>query len=624
MCPSDNKRHYGLNLSSLPCCYTILSNLPKETSESGRKELCCLRHPRKKIKFFCETHSEFLCTTCVIQHTGPGHNVANFTITSKLADDTMMVDDQVKANLGDTLYKYEVQLSEATKLKSQFDCADKKLIEYLSCQLNKLNMSYDSAIKIINERRKHFTEVLKRSLTEEKRRLDFDKSRVCKRIEKLTESMKPLKECSANVERVHYEELYKTLLQKNADLKQIVEGSLKGVPDVIYACFKDSIKLSDLGSIQYLKGADTRDFAPGRDRAASPPKDCSDRREKCNSINKCSNRASDLNTSKTHRKEKGSASKAGAETVPQNSVPPQPVKPKEDSKKINESLYPQTSRGKNNYFAISSYHPPARSKATPSKHKNPKVSTNSSHTSTKPPDSLTPKPAKETSETMIKYGTSNLTGISRFTRKDCCGGEKENLKNSELELGGYGKVQTTRETPGEKIVPPTTGRGPSESGSNNPSAAPTGINPVIEEPIGENANDKSMVKVMDDDEPVGEKAAAPVKRNECAEKTAADQKDFNIFEANILNAEYTNALNNTSVVTHRLEGLKSSQRSTSTSHRQSHTHMAKYGGAGKTILQPKQVQPQVLKIVARDKASAPIPAQVLPKKKHVSVSEFVP
>ena len=83
VCPSDNKKHYGITTASFPCCYTILSNLPKDANEGARKEACCMRHPKKKINFFCETHTKFLCTTCIVQHTGTGHNVANFTITSK-------------------------------------------------------------------------------------------------------------------------------------------------------------------------------------------------------------------------------------------------------------------------------------------------------------------------------------------------------------------------------------------------------------------------------------------------------------------------------------------------------------------------------------------------------------
>eukprot|EP01022_Parablepharisma_sp_SALTPOND_P013084 TRINITY_DN1723_c0_g1_i1.p1 TRINITY_DN1723_c0_g1~~TRINITY_DN1723_c0_g1_i1.p1 ORF type:complete len:775 (+),score=49.80 TRINITY_DN1723_c0_g1_i1:5746-8070(+) len=599
VCPSDNKRHYGVNLSSLPCCYTILSNLPKDSSPSIiMKEMCCIRHPKKKIKFFCETHNEFLCSTCIVQHTGPGHTVTNFSITCITSTPTFIIDDQAKQNLEDILYKYDFQLSEATKQKSVCETSDKKLFEYFTCQLNKLNMAYDSAIKIINEKRKQFTEILKQSVTDEKRRLDAEKSKLYKKIDKLNEAMKPLKDYTNKLDHIPYEELYKVLLQKNSEFKQISDGPVKSIPEVVYACFKDTVKLSDLGSIQYLKGSEVKDFPISKVKSGnSPSKDGLDRREKCNSIQKGHSRLSDLDTSKTHRRERKAnrIDKTCVDAIAaQNELSKVGIR-KEDGQqqKINESLYPQTSRGKNNYFAISAYQPPSRSKATPSKHKNPKLTTNSSHTSTKAPDSLTPKPAKEASETMIKYGTSNLTGISRLAKKEF---EKENLvKDSEPRNG---KVQTTREIPGDKVIMAGTSRG----SSLNPNAVL--INPVIEEPFNE--NEKSMVKVLD-----YEQGKPPV----------GNPKEFNIFEANILNSEYVNALNNTSVVAHRVESgasSKTSQRSTSTSHRQ--THMAKYAAGGtknaKSILQPKQIQQQVIKIQSRDKALSNHPPQV-PKKKHV-------
>jgi len=633
ICPSDNKRHYGINLSSLPVCYTILSNLPKETQNPNtssmvntgsliKHELCCIRHQKKKIKFFCETHCEFLCTTCIVQHTGPGHTVTNFSITSIFFFALKFIGEQAKQNLYDVLQKYETQISENTKQKVIYDQTDKRLFEYFTCQLNKLNMAYDSAIKIINEKRKQFTEILKQSLTEEKRRIDAEKSKTYKKIEKFTEGCKALKESSQKIDTIPYEDLYKLMLQKNAEFKQLGEtNNIKPPPEVVYACFKDSIKLSDLGSIQYLKSNEVKDFPtskpkPNINNANSPQKDFLDRREKCNSIQK-GNRASDLDTSKTQRKEKKSRiDKTCVDAIMDHN---EPIKNNASNKeegnpqpKINESLYPQTSRGKNNYFAISAYHPPARSKATPSKHKNPKLTNNSSHTSTKAPDTLTPKPAKEASETMIKYGTSNLAGISRLVKKEL---EKENV--AVLKEEQPAKIMTVREMASEKIlstglanIPAGTGRG---STANPSSTLITGIiNPVIEDP--QNENDKSIAK-----------------QAEC-ENEQIRPKEFNIFEANVMNADYVNALNNTSVVAHKIENAtnninaKTNQRSTSTSHRQ--THMAKYTGAvvnnkssSKGILQPKQVQQQVIKIQARDKALSSHPPQV-PKKKHVFFINF--
>ncbi len=79
-CPADRTRH-SAPVSDLPCCFAILSNLPKAPVKSQSKCLC-KRHPTKKIKFMCESHHAFLCSACVLEHTGTGHSIVPFTACS--------------------------------------------------------------------------------------------------------------------------------------------------------------------------------------------------------------------------------------------------------------------------------------------------------------------------------------------------------------------------------------------------------------------------------------------------------------------------------------------------------------------------------------------------------------
>ena len=44
------------------------------------KATMCLRHPDKKVKFFCEIDVAFLCSKCVIQHTGVGHTITEYNL----------------------------------------------------------------------------------------------------------------------------------------------------------------------------------------------------------------------------------------------------------------------------------------------------------------------------------------------------------------------------------------------------------------------------------------------------------------------------------------------------------------------------------------------------------------
>ena len=73
-CPSDNIFH-KINIKKIPVCAQIFANLPKKHSpcvdskEKRNDTLFCVRHPNKKIKFFCKTHFVFPCSICVVEHT---------------------------------------------------------------------------------------------------------------------------------------------------------------------------------------------------------------------------------------------------------------------------------------------------------------------------------------------------------------------------------------------------------------------------------------------------------------------------------------------------------------------------------------------------------------------------
>ena len=54
----ENRVHY-VTVSKLPVCFTILSYLPNKNETSSIPDhLHCLRHPKKKVKFFCESHNQ--------------------------------------------------------------------------------------------------------------------------------------------------------------------------------------------------------------------------------------------------------------------------------------------------------------------------------------------------------------------------------------------------------------------------------------------------------------------------------------------------------------------------------------------------------------------------------------
>lgn len=306
------------------------------------------------------------------------------------------------------MHKYSTQLGEARKQKNGCEVNDKKLCEYFNCQISKLNMAYDSAIKIINEKRKQFTEILRQRLVDEKRQVDSVKGKVSKKIERLSEAMKPLKEAVAKLDQIPYEELYQILLQKNAEFKQIVEESIRSIPETVYACFKDSLKLSDLGSIQYFKAAEMKDFIASKPKS-KPTKEEGDRKDKHRL------------DSKSHRKEKR-LNHTDKLLVPEFA----------GTLGSEDALYLHTSRAKANYYAMNAQQLPTRSNAALSKQKS-----SNKDSSTKDLAVFTPK-VKEI--TLPKYTGSEFQprGNQRFSERPTDSGLPQSTK-SEAGCNGNSK-----------------------------------------------------------------------------------------------------------------------------------------------------------------------------------------
>lgn len=76
-CPFDKTGLFYLDVRDLSKNYSLLDLL--ETTKQGKSnvapdERLCERHPRKKVKFFCQTHSAFVCSTCLTEE-HMGHDV---------------------------------------------------------------------------------------------------------------------------------------------------------------------------------------------------------------------------------------------------------------------------------------------------------------------------------------------------------------------------------------------------------------------------------------------------------------------------------------------------------------------------------------------------------------------
>ena len=76
-----------------------------------------MRHPDKKVKYFCESDIAFLCSRCVLSHTGSGH----------LIQECRLDLNRVRSDFSDVKAKYSALVDEAENTKQALEGAEKKL-----------------------------------------------------------------------------------------------------------------------------------------------------------------------------------------------------------------------------------------------------------------------------------------------------------------------------------------------------------------------------------------------------------------------------------------------------------------------------------------------------------------
>ena len=225
-CPIDKAKHC-VRVGSLPCCYAILVNLPRERS----REFCCSKHTKKKIKFMCKVHDKFLCTDCIIDHTGPGHLVIAFAVTPS----------KVKAEAEETATAWTRRTKELTDGRLSLDLMEKKVTCNYESQVTRINSAYDSAVKTINTRRNELLSSLKQQFTTQLKNLDVQKTRVQSALDVAHKQGDRVRFVISMFEKSSYEDIHSALVAATADLKKVDEPQF----DTSLVTFKDGIRITD-------------------------------------------------------------------------------------------------------------------------------------------------------------------------------------------------------------------------------------------------------------------------------------------------------------------------------------------------------------------------------------------
>ena len=232
-CPADAVLH-KVPLERLPYCYAILSHLPNPKDPG----VSCVRHPNKRVKFACQVHNTYMCSNCVIDHTGQGHKVAAFTpnVTKmkREVDDLRRVAEEVygKGQTNAALYQQ----------------AQKRLAVHYEAQVAKVKNSFEAAISHLRSKERDHVEALRSAMKDQQEALDQHRSRTAHRLESGKAWAASVKAFAENMSKLPYEKFIEFVTAKREEARGLADTRDAQVV-LEFHSFNASISFKDLGSV---------------------------------------------------------------------------------------------------------------------------------------------------------------------------------------------------------------------------------------------------------------------------------------------------------------------------------------------------------------------------------------
>jgi hypothetical protein len=143
-CPS-HKKEILIEFNKIPICSKILVNLKKNSSmEIKDISLYCIRHTKKKLKYFCEQDKTFLCDICLPQHNN--HKYIDFKLNKENFINEINI---IKNNFDNIRNKY---ISDKNIINNYISLSRKHIDE----QIYKINNYFNILINLINDKKNKF------------------------------------------------------------------------------------------------------------------------------------------------------------------------------------------------------------------------------------------------------------------------------------------------------------------------------------------------------------------------------------------------------------------------------------------------------------------------------------
>lgn len=119
----------------------------KERKSSYRKkskDVChCVRHPQKRIKFFCEIDLTYMCSACKKDHKGPQHSVIQFKVDMK----------RMKHEILDILKEYHTVVNQLLNVKQSVNERIKESDSKLVTEIERISTHFNKVIDSLHKKK---------------------------------------------------------------------------------------------------------------------------------------------------------------------------------------------------------------------------------------------------------------------------------------------------------------------------------------------------------------------------------------------------------------------------------------------------------------------------------------
>ncbi len=250
-CPTD-KSQVNVPVAQLSCCYAILNHLPPVTAGSdaaaapldsetappsgNSRPLHCKRHTNKKIRFVCELHNEYLCSRCVLEHTGAGHKVSAFSADCTIISHVKPVDGGAKTAIAEMQKRFQLLLKTLGKYKEKIDRKISSAEEHFAKQLARLEHEYAKVGRLAAQKQQDLGQLLVQKRKDAEAVIANSQATNSRKISKLGKLLEQLKGCLG----LGSLEGFRDLIENAAAQLTLIEGEI-GVTEILQLGLRPTI-----------------------------------------------------------------------------------------------------------------------------------------------------------------------------------------------------------------------------------------------------------------------------------------------------------------------------------------------------------------------------------------------